>query len=122
VEQIDRGNSETDSGPADPAVGQPARYSSLATALGLEKAGRSPLSPAQWTEVKFGWSRCTFVNAQFAIAPVFQQFNASDGGTEPGFELTPASGLIERVAHAPDGIAQETNRGHAGQQLALTIK
>src|SRR5436190_952329 len=71
----------------------------VATALNQETPGRSPRQPAK---VKLGRSRGMFVDAQLAIAAILQQFDTGEGRTQLHLELTPATGLIQRLAHAPD--------------------
>ena len=61
------------------------------------------------------------VSAKFGgvVAAVLQQLNPRQGGAEPHVERLPGSGFVQRGAHAPGGVTQKADRGHAGQPPAF---
>src|SRR5438128_6408440 len=71
---------------------------------------------------KLGRARCGFVKFRFVKAAVLAQFDPCHGGAEPHFEVAPATGVLQRLAHTPDRISKKPNGGHAGQRLAAAKK
>ena len=59
------------------------------------------------------------VEFEGAVAAVFQEFDAGQCGAEADVEWPPKAGLVQGGAQAPDGVAEEANGRHAGQQAAM---
>src|ERR1035441_4692267 len=54
-----------------------------------------------------------------AVATVFEEFDAGQGGAEADVEGAPKSGFVQGGAQAADGVTEEANGRHAGQQAAV---
>src|ERR1035441_9464901 len=53
------------------------------------------------------------------VAAVFEEFDAGQGGAEADVEGAPKSGFVQAGAQASDGVAEEADGRHAGQQAAV---
>ena len=54
-----------------------------------------------------------------AVAAVFEEFNAGQGRAEADVEGTPMTGFVQGGAQAADGVAEEANGRHAGEQATV---
>ena len=59
------------------------------------------------------------IEFQGAIAAVLEEFDAGQRGAEADVEWAPTAGLAQGGAEALDGVTEEANGGHPGQEAAF---
>ena len=70
-------------------------------------------------EVEADGLACLRIEFGGAVTAIFQEFGARQRGAKADVERTPVAGLVQSGAQALDGVAEETDGRHPGQQAAL---
>src|SRR2546422_3852624 len=73
----------------------------------------------QFVQVEAGWLASLQVQRHSEVTTILEQLAASQRRTQAHFERQPVLRLVQRRAHAADGIAQEMNCWNTRQEPAF---